>query len=274
MAYLARHAALRENPAGLLAGARSVICAAASYHQPERAERTDAGKAHSGPLLGRVARYVRGRDYHVVLRAQLERLVDGVRERVREPFEARVFVDTGPLLERELAALAGLGWIGKNTLLLNQRLGSYVLLGEVVTTLELEADAPQTDHCGSCTRCLDACPTNAFVAPYQMDASRCISYLTIERRGEIPAEFRAAIGDWVYGCDVCQEVCPFNADAEAGTDDALLKGGLPARLELERLRQLTAEEYEALVRGTAAERARKDMWRRNAEVAAGNVETA
>lgn len=271
MRYLAQHVTLRENPARILDGARSVICAAASYNQPQPQAPPSTPK--DAPR-GRVARYVRGRDYHDVLRSRLERLIDGLRAGLPERFEARVVVDTAPLLERELAAAAGLGWIGKNTLLLNERLGSFVLLGEIVTTLELAPDEAQTDHCGNCTRCLDACPTAAFPAPYQMDASRCISYFTIEHRGPVPDEFHEAIGDWIYGCDVCQEVCPFNTDAEAGTDAALLHGGLPAQVELRGVEQLTPATYRELVAGTAADRARLDMWQRNARIASKNATRA
>ena len=167
--------------------------------------------------MGRVAQYVRGPDSHRVLRAMLNELVDQLRCRLDEPFDARVFVDTGPILERELAAAAGLGWVGRNTMLLNEGLGSYLFLGEVLTTLELGVDSPVADRCGNCTRCLDACPTHALVAPYQLDASRCISYLTIEHRGQVPEELCELIGDWVCGCDVCQQVCPYNRRAPLAT---------------------------------------------------------
>ena len=272
MSYLARNVERRAAPASLLPGARGIICAALSYrpspHDPPHAETAPQG----GPATGRVARYARGRDYHVVLRERLEALVERLRRRLDEPFEARVFVDTGPLLERELAAAAGLGWIGKNTMLLSRGLGSYSVLGEVLTTLELSHDAPETDHCGSCTRCLDACPTGAFPAPYQMDASRCISYLTIEHRGTVAPEFHAAIGEWIYGCDVCQEVCPFNDDASAG-DPELLAERAGDRVDLLRLLRLTPEQHRAWLGDSAADRARPAMWRRNAALALGNRPT-
>ncbi len=265
MAYLARHAELREDPRRLLSGARSVICAVLSYRRPEE---TSAGPA---TLSGRVAQYARGADYHVVLRRMLRDWVGDLRTHLDEPFEAREFVDTGPLLERALGAAAGLGWIGKNTLLLHQRLGSFVFLGEIVTDLELDADAPQTDHCGTCTRCLDACPTRAFPAPRVLDATRCIAYHTIENRGAIPAEIQPALGEWVFGCDVCQEVCPFNRDAAEARQPEITAQRIPARLELSALVQQSPAAHRELVKGTAADRANRAMWRRNAIVALGNA---
>jgi len=265
MAYLRRHIALREDPSLLLPGARSIICVAASYARAEDRAAPAAG-------TGRISCYVRGADYHRVLGGRLRCLVQRLRERLPEAFDARVFVDTGPLLERRLAASAGLGWIGKNTMLLHERLGSYLFLGEVVTTLELEPDAPAIDRCGRCTRCLDACPTRAFPRPYELDASRCISYLTVEHRGTVPPEFHKAIGDWVYGCDVCQEVCPFNRHAPDASLPELVSGGLPPRLPLLDLLTLGSSAYRRLTHGTAARRARRNMWRRNAAIALGNAE--
>lgn len=264
MGYLERHAAIRENPALLLDGARSVVCVLLNYR------REDALPAAGTGAWGRVARYARGVDYHIVVAAKLERMIARMRETADEPFAARRCVDTAPLLERQLAARAGLGWIGRNTLLLHPRLGSYTFLGEIVTTLEIAADAPISDHCGSCRACLDACPTAAFPAPYQMDASRCISYLTIEHRGEIAAELRAKMGDWVYGCDVCQEVCPFNRKPPLASDPQISASRTPAYVDLRQLKELRAGEYRRLTRESAAKRASAAMWRRNAEIALAN----
>lgn len=276
MQYLHRNADCRTDSSSILPGARSVICAAMSYRRPPQADDPAAdspgGESRAAAPSGRVAQYALGPDYHVVLRRRLAALVERMRLEFDEPFEARICVDTAPLLERELAAAAGLGWIGKNTLVIDPALGSFLFLGEVVTTLELAPDEPATDHCGTCTRCLDACPTRALIGPYQMDASRCISYLTIEHRGEIPAELRGGIGDWVYGCDVCQDVCPFNAKAPPARDVEIVQDFLPARLKLPQLAQLTAGEYKRMVRGTAAGRATRAMWQRNAEVALRNAE--
>lgn len=277
MSWLHRNVSLRLDPRQLLEGARSIICAALSYHRPQEGGGTAVvpgdtpALPHASGPTGRIAQYTRGADYHVVMREMLTAVVHELRNQLVEPFEARIFVDTGPLLERELAAEAGLGWIGKNTLLLHEKLGSYLFLGEIVTTLELEPDAPLPDHCGSCTRCLEACPTQAFPAPYQMNASRCISYLTIEHRGIIPESLHAGIGEWVYGCDICQEVCPFNAKAPPATHPQILANRLPGRIDPQHLLEITPEDYRQLTRGTAAGRARRDMWRRNAAIVLGNV---
>ncbi len=264
MGYLARNRHLREQPARILAGCRSVICAAMSYR------REDPPPADGRPR-GVVARYARGRDYHRVLRSRLAALLERLRAEVNEPFEARVFVDTGPVFERELAAAAGIGWIGKNTLVLHERLGSYLVLGVVFTTLEMEPDAPASDHCGSCRRCLDACPTQAFPQPYQMDASRCISYLTIEHRGEIDPRFHAAIGSWVFGCDICQEVCPFNRKAPPGRDPELMAASATPYPDLLAWATLRSGAYRRLTRDSALRRATRPMLRRNAAIALKNL---
>ncbi len=274
MAYLHRNVELRCQPAQILPGARSIVCVALNYKRsPEESVAAGAGVAagEKGEKLGRVSSHARGVDYHVVVRGKLEWLIEEMRRRVDECFEARAFVDSGPLIERELAARAGLGWIGKNTMLMHERAGSYLFLGEIVSTLELEADAPATDHCGTCTRCLDACPTAAFPAAYELDASRCISYLTIEHRGEIAAEFRGKIGDWVYGCDICQEVCPFNVKSPLGTDAELMRDLIKSRTPLVPLTRLTSGDYKRLTKGTATRRATREMWRRNAAIALSNV---
>jgi epoxyqueuosine reductase len=245
-----------------------VICVALSYRRVEP-PREHTGP--EGPPTGRIAQYARGRDYHVVMRAMLEELVSRLRARLGEPFQARVFVDTGPLLERGLAWAAGLGWIGKNTCLLHQKLGSYLFLGEVITTLELVPDQASADRCGGCTRCLDACPTGALLGPYRLDASRCISYLTIEHRSEVPDELHTAMSDWVFGCDICQEVCPYNAKAPAGRQPEIMVEQIPARLGLLDLLSLRSGEYRRLTKESATRRASRRMWRRNAAIALGNV---
>lgn len=274
MGYLHRNVELRCAPAQILPGARSIVCVALNYKRPSDDPAATVAKVPAGEKgepLGRVSNYARGVDYHVVLRRKLEFLIEKMRLRVNEQFSARAFVDTGPLIERELAARAGLGWIGKNTMLMHARAGSYLFLGEIVSTLELEADAPATDHCGTCTRCLDACPTAAFPAAYELDASRCISYLTVEHRGEIGAEIRQKIGDWVYGCDICQEVCPFNGKAPIGTDPDLTQDLIPSQLPLAPLTELTSGGYKRLTNGTAARRATRQMWQRNAAIALSNM---
>jgi epoxyqueuosine reductase len=242
---------------------------------------------------GWISRYAWGDDYHDVLRERLDALAGSLRERFAEPFEARAYVDTGPVQERVLAKYAGLGWLGKNTLLLNQMLGSFFFLGVILTTLDLEPtlgenELPPPDLCGSCRRCLDACPTQAFVEPYVMDARKCISYLTIELKGSIPEEFRGPMGNHVFGCDICQDVCPWNRRAPIVTTPQFQPRVFPSPEEnraseslqpqdeslylprLEWLLGLNEADFRELFRGSAVKRAK---WRgliRNACIALGN----
>ncbi len=266
MHYLRRHLQQRLDPRVLLEGARSVVMVALLYNQsrppPERA--CSRGR-------GRVAMYAWGSDYHKLIKSKLFALVDRLRADLSEPFETKVCVDTAPLMEREQAAAAGIGWIGKNTMVLDRRLGSYFFLGAFVTTLKLEPDEPVEDHCGSCTACLDACPTRAFPAPYEMDASRCISYLTIEHRGPIAQEFHDKMDDWIFGCDVCQEVCPFNRHAPTTRESAFevrSPGPAPA---LDDILSWSIEDYRRELRGSAIKRAKLEMLQRNAQIAKRNL---
>jgi epoxyqueuosine reductase len=223
MDYLHETRAERLDPALLLRGVHSVIAVALSY----------AGAEDDDPSWAPVARYARGADYHDVMRPRLQALATFVRAAAGPGTQTRVTVDNSAALERDLAARAGLGWIGKNTNLLDPGLGSYFLIGLVFTTASIEADGPVPDRCGVCTACLDACPTRAFVAPYVLDARRCISYLTIEYRGEIPELHRDGLAGWVFGCDVCQEVCPWNRKAAASRAPELAPSeSFPALSEL------------------------------------------
>ena len=261
MHYLRRHHHIRNDPRNLIEGARSVIVTATNYHQ-------EPPSPEDKRVRGRVAMYAWGEDYHIVAKRRLRTLVDRLRAALTEPFLARVCVDTVPILERELAAMAGVGWIGKNTMVLHQDLGSYFFLGEIVTTLELSHDQPVADRCGSCTRCLEACPTSALPDPYEMDASRCISYLTIEHRSEIPARLQPSMGAWIFGCDVCQEVCPYNRDAPE-TEDFPIRAPGPSPV-LEDVIRWSQEDYRASVNGSAVNRATRTMLQRNARIAMRN----
>ncbi len=264
MDYLARNVEARLDPSHVLAGAKSTVMVADVYAARGSTDEEVAGQ-------GKVARYARGRDYHEVMKKRLHELAD----RLRATFpgaEFRSFVDTAPIMEREHAAAAGLGWIGKHTLLINPRLGSYLLLGGVLTTLDLSPVAEEMpDHCGTCTRCIDACPTGA-ITPYSVDASRCIAYLTIERRGAIPGEFHGAIGGWVFGCDVCQEVCPHNS-ARTGPLPAIRDEYTPARQGFEVLEILRWKEVDRrrAFQASALKRATLEMMKRNAVIVAGNL---
>ncbi len=220
---------------------------------------------------GRVARYAWGRDYHRAVRNRLRRLGDRLREVMGEPLRARVCVDTAPIIEREWAAAAGIGWIGRNTMVIDSRIGSMFMLGEIITTLELEPTLPVKDLCGNCMRCVEACPTGALTRPYQMDASRCISYLTIEHRGEISEELSRRMGNWVFGCDVCQEVCPWNRHAAGQAAESVnVRNPLVPSPLLSDLCKLDADQYDRFLRGSAMKRATLEMLRRNARIALGN----
>ncbi len=266
MAYMERHGRKRSRPADLVPGTIRVISARMSYW-PETAR--DAREALADPTTGYVARYALGRDYHKVLRRRLQQLADGVAERIGE-FGYRVFVDSAPVLEKALARDAGLGWIGKHTNLLD-RDGSWFLLGELYTDLPLPPDSPVTEHCGSCQACIDVCPTQAIVGPYELDARRCISYLTIELRGSIPEPLRAAIGNRIFGCDDCQLFCPWNKFARATTvGDFAVRHGLDATGLIE-LFAWSREDWEARTAGSALRRAGYEGWLRNVAVALGNA---
>ena len=211
MTYLARNVDKRLDPRQLVPGAQSIICTALNYYTGDHAQTTDKDSA-------RIARYAWGRDYHRVIKERLQILADKIRAAAGDKITLRRFVDTAPLAEREHAQRAGLGWIGKNGLIINKRLGSWLLLGQIVTDLKLEYDQPAVDHCGACRLCLDACPTNAFVTPHKLDPRKCISYLTIESRQKMPAHLAPKTSNWIFGCDVCQEVCPFNRRAPVSSD--------------------------------------------------------
>ncbi|HWG46360.1 MAG TPA: tRNA epoxyqueuosine(34) reductase QueG [Gemmataceae bacterium] len=267
MDYMHRHREARRHPSSILPEVRSVVMVGMNYGPAN-----DRGTlSRERPGSGRVSRYARGTDYHDVLRTRLNRLLDWLRQE-RPDCLGRGVVDTAPLLERDFARRAGLGWFGKNTLLLNKRQGSYFFIGALLVNLELSADPPHTaSHCGTCTACLDACPTTAFVAPGLLDARRCISYLTIEHKGEIPPELRAGLGDWLFGCDVCQEVCPWNRKAPSGKEPALHGRPELEKLDLIEVLGLSEEAFRHRFRGTALFRTKRRGLLRNAALVLGNT---
>lgn len=263
MAYLARGAEKRRDTRLPYPGARSAVVVALDY----------GGRAPSGP----VARYARGHDYHDVMVDKLNALHAWLDEALGTRVPGKAYADTGPLLERDLARRAGLGWFGKNTNLLNPRLGSFFFLGALLLAAELPPSAPfEADRCGSCTRCLDACPTDAFVAPHVLDATRCISYLTIEQRGEIPEALRVGLGDRLYGCDVCQDVCPYNhkfarelSESAFAPRSVLL--GKDANALARILLAMSQSEFSVVFKGSPMKRAKLRGLKRNAAVMLGNV---
>lgn len=262
--WLERHIPLRADPANLLPGVRSIIMLATDHAT------TGGGDPGDRQGTGRVARYAWGDDYHDLLRGRVNRL--GAWLEARMPgCRTRGVVDSAPLAEREFAWLAGLGWFGKNTMLIDPRAGSFFLLSALLTDLELPAAAPlEVDHCGTCTACLDACPTNAFVEPRVLDASRCISALTIEDHGAIPAPLRSGLQDWIFGCDICQEVCPWNRHAPGSTEPTFQPSrGLPTP-PLEELLQLDDTAFRTRFKGSPLRRAKRRGLLRSAAIALGN----
>ena len=269
MDYMARHGVKRARPAELVPGTVRVITARMNY----RADPAEGEAALDDPDRAYIARYAMGRDYHKVLRARLQKLAERIAAEVGE-FGYRVFTDSAPVMEVELARKSGLGWRGKHTLLLSREAGSYFFLGELYTDLPLPADAPTTEHCGSCSRCIDVCPTQAIVAPYVVDARRCISYLTIELKGSIPLELRPLIGNRVYGCDDCQLTCPWNKYAQAtGEEDFAIRHGLDRAMLVE-LFAWSEADFHARMAGSAIHRIGYERWLRNIAVGLGNAPTS
>jgi epoxyqueuosine reductase len=265
MGYLPRSAERRSDVRKVLPSARSVIVTGTLYNggQPYSTERNDATR-------GEVARYAWSPDYHQVIGERMQALLAWMEAQHEEPFDARAYVDTGPVQERVYAQYAGLGWIGKNTCVINPELGSWLLLGAIVCSLPLEPDAPGLDRCGTCTLCLEACPTGAFEGPYELDATRCVSYLTIEYRGSIPDAHRKAIGNHLFGCDVCQEVCPWNASPVNVANPSWSSREEVNVVALIDLWRRTDEELAAFIGDTAMTRAGVRGLRRNLAVALGN----
>jgi epoxyqueuosine reductase len=267
MQWMKRHGLKRSRPAALVPGTVRVICARMDY-LPARTRQ--ASELLQEPHRACISRYALGRDYHKVLRARLQQLAELVSNAV-DDHGYRVFVDSAPVMEKPLAENAGLGWIGKHTNLISRNAGSWFFLGEIYTDVPLPVDEPATDHCGTCRACLDVCPTQAIIAPYQLDARRCISYLTIENRGAIPEEFRAAIGNRIFGCDDCQAVCPWNKFAHPSAEaDFTPRHGLD-EATLVSLFLWDEETWRRKTAGSALRRAGYAGWLRNIAVALGNA---
>ena len=270
------------SPSELLPGARSIVCLGLSYLGDDWPEGPSTSSGQSG--LGRVARYAWVRDYHRVMKRRMREFVRGLERELGSEIAARWYVDDGPMLDRAAANRAGIGWFGKNTNILTPQFGSWVFLGQVITDLELEADAPLKKSCGSCVRCIEDCPTGAIVAPYVVDNARCISYLTIENRGAIPRELRSLMQDWVFGCDICQDVCPVNRKAQPGVFNAESAEGTENRrgtnrnsvvnkgfLDLVELLEMSEDDFRSRFAGTPVMRAKRTGMQRNACVALGNL---
>ena len=268
MAYMASSAAVRADPAGFLPGAQSIVCVAMSYHGT--IEPPEARPAKDRLV---VARYARRRDYHKVIKSRLVRLGRFLSQRCPDAVW-RAACDTAPLLEKELAQRAGLGWIGKNTCLINRRLGSELLLGELVTTISLPTDAPEAEHCGTCTACLAACPTAAFDAPHRLDPRRCIAYLTIEHRSSMPNTLLPALGAHLFGCDVCQAVCPWNQHAAPRCAAPLEPRPDLASLSFDAVAALDRPGWERLVEGTPLRRLNYPRLQRNLAAVAATLHEA
>lgn len=267
LGYLKRTEELRRDPRKLVPWASSVVSVGMNYYAPmPRPDEKDESKAW-------ISRYAWGDDYHDLMKERLESLLEKIRRVYPEPVEGKAFVDSGPVLERDIAGVAGIGWIGKNTHLISPRRGSWFFLGELFLSIELAYDRPIKDRCGKCDLCLKACPTAAFVGPYVLDARRCISYLTIELKGAIPKHLRPLMGNHIFGCDICQEVCPYNVKARTTEEEAFFpREGLYAP-ELTSLLSLSEEEFRRRFRGSPILRAKRRGFLRNVAVALGNLKS-
>ena len=261
MTWMARTSTKRSNPALVLPGVRSIVSVGMNYYTEDEPD--------DGPGYGRIARYARGKDYHRVLADRLESLAGFIDREVLDS-RSRVYVDTGPIMEKAWAQRAGLGWIGKHSNLVSGQYGSWLLLGEVMTTAALEPDAPARDLCGSCTLCIRACPTGAISEPYVVDARRCLSYLTIEQKGRTPEELQAAAGNKIFGCDDCLEVCPYNRHATATTEPGFRATAPTLNPDLQALARQSAQEFHTAFRTSAVRRATHEGFQRSVAVAINN----
>ncbi len=256
MAYMANHFEKRVNPSKLVEGSKTVITVLKNYYQKEQS------LSQSFP---KISKYAYGQDYHNILRPKMQQLFDFIKQELYPELEGRVFTDSAPLLERPLAVRAGLGWIGKHSLLINRKLGSFVFIGELVINLELPYNNEiMNDACGGCTRCIDACPTQAILPNRSVDANRCISYLTIENKEDfISEEFKGKLEGWNFGCDICQDVCPWNRRAEQTDEEAFMPSQQLKNMTFDKWNNLTQEDFSAILKGSAIKRTKYKGWQRN-----------
>ncbi|MEX0609775.1 MAG: tRNA epoxyqueuosine(34) reductase QueG [Balneolaceae bacterium] len=266
MHWMGNHFEKRVDPTLLVPGSKTVVSVLASYYHPSQKEFIGLDNK---PLI---AKYAHGRDYHKVLKKKLRALFEFTSEVIGN-IEGRVFVDSAPVLDKAWAQRAGLGWIGKNSNLLNKDIGSYFFIGEMVIDAELSYDSPVTDHCGSCTRCLDACPTDAIYEPYRVDATRCISYLTIEHKDEIDKKYHTQMKNWIFGCDICQDVCPWNSKPAFSVFKDLHPRKKVTEKSMEQWFNLTEDEFNSVFEGSAVKRTKFSGLKRNLDIVQRNLET-
>jgi len=253
MAYMANHFDKRLDPRVLVPGAKSVVSLLLNYHSKEKQTDVEAPK---------IASYAFGDDYHKVIKDKLKQLMSFIHQEIGE-VQGRVFVDSAPVMDKAWAAKSGLGWIGKNTNLISKKVGSFFFIAELILDLELEHDLPATDHCGSCTACIDACPTDALIAPYQIDGSKCISYVTIELKNEIPTDFQGKMDNWAFGCDVCQTVCPWNRFATPHSEPAFNPPDELLSLSKNEWEEMTQEVFSVIFKNSAIKRTKYEGLKRN-----------
>lgn len=257
MQWMENHFEKRVDPTKLVPGAKSVVSVLLSYHQPDLAKKHVADDTNP-----KISKYALGEDYHFVVKDKLYDLFKFTQE-INGGLEGRVFTDSAPVLDKAWAVRAGLGWMGKHTNLLNRKEGSWFFLGEMIVDAEFEYDGPVTDHCGTCTRCIDACPTDAIYEPYKVDGSKCISYLTIELREQIPEEFHKKLGNWIFGCDICQDVCPWNRKATPGSEERLFARPELLEKNIDYWEELNLQEFKKLFRKNPVKRTKFEGLKRN-----------
>jgi len=265
MGWIENHFEKRVDPTKLVPGSKSVVSVVGSYFHPDHERQMQQDDKP------KIAKYAQGRDYHKVYKKKLKKLFAQTRE-LLGGLEGRVFVDSAPVLDKAWAVKSGLGWMGKNSNILNKNLGSFFFIGEMIVDAEFSYDTPVTDHCGSCTRCIDACPTNAIYEPYRVDATKCISYLTIELKDEIPEEHRNDLEGWMFGCDICQDVCPWNRDAKYGEMKDLFPREKILDHDINYWEELDIPQYDALFEGSAIRRAKFEKYKDNVAAAAQSLQ--